>query len=74
MLTVHRHDLRAVFPGTAHDDVARAHERFFIGQRDAAAFLLREYPTELAWKLLDQNPRCVLRDTEIETDEPRWFD
>ena len=42
--------------------------------RDAAAFLLREYPTELAWKLLDQNPRCVLRDTEIETDEPRWFD
>lgn len=42
--------------------------------RDAAAFLLREYPSELAWRLLEQNPRCVLRDTEIETDEPKWFD
>ena len=42
--------------------------------RDAAAFLLREYPSELAWKLLDQNPRCVLHDTIIEIDEPKWFD
>ena len=38
VLGIDRHDLRAAFPCAAHDDVARAHERFFIGQRDAAAF------------------------------------
>ena len=37
VLGIDRHDLRAAFPGAAHDDVARAHERLLIGQRDAAA-------------------------------------
>ena len=53
----------------AHSPVART-----PWMRDAAVFLLREYSGELAQKLLDQNPRCVLRDVEIETDEPEWFD
>ena len=37
VLGIDRHDLRTAFSGAAHDDIARAHERFFIGQRDAAA-------------------------------------
>lgn len=42
--------------------------------RDAAEFLLREYPKEVAWALLEENPRRVLEHQEIETDEPIWFE
>lgn len=35
VLGIDRHDLRTTFSGAAHDDVARAHERLLIGQRDA---------------------------------------
>ena len=35
VLGIDRHDLRTAFSGAAHDDVARAHERLLIGQRDA---------------------------------------
>lgn len=42
--------------------------------RDVAEFLLREYPKELAWALLEENPRRVLENQEIVTDEPIWFE
>ena len=41
---------------------------------DVAEFLLREYPKELAWALLEENPRRVLENQEIVTDEPIWFE
>lgn len=42
--------------------------------RDAAEFLLREYPKEVAWALLEENPRRVLEHKEINMDEPIWFE
>ena len=42
--------------------------------RDAAEFLLREYPKEIAWALLEENPRCVLENREINRSEPIWFE
>ena len=42
--------------------------------RDAAEFLLREYPKEVAWALLEENPRRVLEHQKIDTDEPIWFE
>ena len=39
VLTVHRHDLRAVFLRRVHHQLTGAHQRFLIGQRDAFAFL-----------------------------------
>ena len=42
--------------------------------RDAAEFLLREYPKEVAWALLEENPRRVLQHQEIDRNEPIWFE
>ena len=42
--------------------------------RDAAEFLLREYPKEMAWALLEENPRRVLENQKIDKSEPIWFE
>lgn len=41
---------------------------------DVQTLLREEYSRNTAWLLLEQNPRCVLCDMELETDEPIWFD
>ena len=40
MLRVHRHDLRALFPGAGHHQIARADQGLLVGQGDA--FFLRD--------------------------------
>lgn len=42
--------------------------------RDVAEFLLREYPKKVAWALLENNPRRVLENQEIDKSEPIWFE
>ncbi len=42
--------------------------------RDAAEYLLREYPKETVWALLEENPHRVLENKEIVMDEPIWFE